>query len=375
MKRRTEMRIAMLSPAPAKTHGWGRYTRDLVKALAACGVEINLITSVDAPQSDLPSDLPVAAYHRILPSLTPAPRLNSFRLLASIPAVRRLSAGCDVIHAIAEPYALVSPVSRQVFVTAHGTYVARTAARPIVGRLYRRVYRQATIICVSSYTQRAVQAALPGSHTVVIPNGVDVARYQHRPSGLPEKRGPTILSVGQVKPRKGFHVLAQAMRLVRAAIPGAQAVFIGDMADVAYRESIQAQLEADGLSDAVRWLGRVPDETLLGWYHTADVFALPALDAGGKFEGFGLVYLEASAAGLPVVGTRDCGAEDAIRDGETGFLVPQNDPAATADVLIRLLNDPGLRARLGTAGAAFAGEHGWDRVARRVLDLYVESCR
>ena len=366
------MRIAMLSPAPVKTYGWGRYTCDLVKALADCGVEIVLITSADAPPQ---ADLPVAAYHRILPSLTPPPRLSSPRLLASIPAVRRLSARCDVIHAIAEPYALACFLSRQVFVTAHGTYVARTAARTVFGRLYRRVYRQATIICVSGYTQRAVLAALPGSHTVVIPNGVDVARYQHPPAGLPEKRGPTILAVGQVKARKGFHVLAQAMRLVRAAVPGAQAVFIGDISDVAYCKLIQTRLEADGLTDAVRWLGRVPDETLLGWYHTADVFALPALEAGGKFEGFGLVYLEASAAGLPVVGTRDCGAEEAIRDGETGFLVPQNDPAATADILIRLLNDPDLRARLGAAGAAFARENGWDRVARRVLDLYAETCR
>ncbi len=366
------MRVAMLSPAPVKTYGWGRYTRDLVKALAAFGAEITLITSADAPPQ---ADLPVAAYHRILPSLTPPPRLSSLRLLASIPAVRRLSAGCDVIHALAEPYALACSFSRRVFVTAHGTYVARTIARPVVGRLYRRVYRQATIICVSGYTQRAVQAALPGLQTVLIPNGVDAARYQRPPAGLPEKHGPTILAVGQVKARKGFHVLAQAMRQIRAAVPGAQAVFIGDMTDGAYRALIQAQLDADGLADSVRWLGRVPDETLLGWYHTADVFALPALDIGGKFEGFGLVYLEASAAGLPVVGTRDCGAEDAVRDGETGFLVPQNDPAATADILIRLLNDPDLRARMGTAGVAFARDNGWDRVARRVLDSYTEFCR
>jgi phosphatidylinositol alpha-1,6-mannosyltransferase len=370
------MRVAMLSPAPVKTYGWGRYTRDLVKSLAACGAEITLITAVDAPpQPDPQPDLPVAAYHRILPSLTPPPRLSSLRLLASIPAVRHLSAGCDVIHTFAEPYALACALSRQVFVTAHGTYVARTTARPIVGRLYRRVYRQATIICVSGYTQRAVQAVLPALHTVVIPNGVDAARYQHRPVDLPEKRGPTILAVGQVKARKGFHILAQAMRQVRAAVPGAQAVFIGDMADAAYCDLVKAQLNADGLADAVRWLGRVPDETLLGWYHAADVFALPALDAGGKFEGFGLVYLEASAAGLPVVGTRDCGAEDAIRDGKTGFLVPQNDPSATADALIRLLNDSDLRARMAAAGVAFARENGWDRVARRVLDLYAESCR
>ena len=87
--------------------------------------------------------------------------------------------------------------------------------------------------------------------------------------------------------------------------------------DRATVSNVVQQLEADGLQEAVHILGRVPDETLLGWYHAADVFALPAINVGGKFEGYGLVYIEASAAGLPVVGTLDCGAEDAIRDGET----------------------------------------------------------
>jgi hypothetical protein len=81
------MRIAILTANPTNTHGWGRHSRDLISALSACGVEIVLITSVDAVESP---DLPIAAYHRILPSLTPAPRFSSLRLLASIPRVRRM---------------------------------------------------------------------------------------------------------------------------------------------------------------------------------------------------------------------------------------------------------------------------------------------
>lgn len=385
------MRVAMLSVAPVSTHGWARYTRDLITALAGQGAAIVLITSTDA---DPQTDLPVAAYHRILPSLIDGRRFTTFRMLAAIPKVQRLTAGCDVVHAVVEPYAILTLLSRCVVVTAHGTYVPMTIARSIVGALYRRAYRRATLLCVSSYTEQQVRAVLPGVRTVMIPNGVDVARFQ-RPHPQPlstsregspsrtvppryavergvggEANPPTVLAVGQVKPRKGYHILARAMRLVRETIPNAQAVFIGTISDPAYRERVQRQVNADGLTDAIHWLGRVPDDELLDWYHAADVFALPALNVDGRFEGFGLVYLEASAAGLPVIGTRDCGAEDAIREGETGFLVPQNDPAATAQAIIRLLQEADLRKRMGAAGAALARQHRWDQVAQRVLDLY-----
>jgi len=364
------MRVAMLSVAPVNTHGWARYTRDLITALAGQGAAIVLITSTDA---DPQTDLPVAAYHRILPSLIDGRRFTTFRMLAAIPKVQRLTAGCDVVHAVVEPYAILTLLSRGVVVTAHGTYVPMTIARSIVGALYRWAYRRAALLCVSSYTERQVRAVLPGVRTVMIPNGVDVARYQRAQRDDPlriEKQGPTVLAVGQVKPRKGYHILARAMRLVRETIPNAQAVFIGTISDPAYRERVQQQIDADGLTDAIRWLGRIPDDELLNWYHGADVFALPALNVDGRFEGFGLVYLEASAAGLPVIGTRDCGAEDAIRAGETGFLVPQNDPTAVAQAIIRLLQDADLRKRMGAAGAALARQHRWDQVARRVLDLY-----
>lgn len=363
------MHVALIAAKPMDSHGWGRYVRSLVGALAAHGgIEMTLITSTDAPPD---AALPLRAYHRVLPSLTPAPRFSTARILSAMPRVRQLTAGCEVSHVIAEPYALLAPAALPLVVTAHGTYLPQTVSRRVTGRLYRRAYRRAQIICVSSYTERKVQAALPGAKTRIIPNGVDAERYRRRPDVLPQKSGPVILAVGQVKPRKGIHILAAALPRIRAVIPDAQAVIIGDTeADPGYVASIRAQAAADGVGDAIKFAGRITEESLLGWFHTADVFALPALNIGGRFEGFGLVYLEASAAGLPVIGTHDCGAEDAIRNGETGFLVPQGDPAALAEAIIRLLRDPALRAQMGTAGAAFAAAQTWGRVAARVAEVY-----
>jgi phosphatidylinositol alpha-1,6-mannosyltransferase len=364
------MRIAILAAEPVKTHGWGRYARDLIVALAEAGHAITLITSTGAARR---TDLPVTDYHLTLPPLTPAPRFSSLHLLRQIVPVRRMVKGCDLIHVVAEPYVLAAPGNYPLIVTAHGTYVPQTARRPVSGLLYRSAYRRAFILCCSSYTERQVKAVLPDARTRVITNGVDFDLY-HRPvdpARLPKKAGPTVLAVGQHKSRKGFHILAQAMRRVRAVIPDAQAVFIGDTSDTAYVEAIREQLAADGLTGAVQILGRTPEEILLGWYHAADVFALPGIDTGGRFEGFGLVYLEAGAAGLPVIGTSNSGgAQDAIRDGETGLLVPPNDPDATADAIIKLLRDPELRARMGAAGIAYAGQNTWKQVAQRVTEVY-----
>jgi phosphatidyl-myo-inositol dimannoside synthase len=160
------------------------------------------------------------------------------------------------------------------------------------------------------------------------------------------------------------------MKQIRAAVPDAQAVFLGDDSDAGYVNGIREQLTADGLTDVVRIAGRVSDDIKTGWLQSAEVFALPALNVDGRFEGFGLVYLEASAAGLPVVGTTGCGAEDAIVDGETGYLIPQNDVNATANAVIRLLKDGSLRQQMGAAGWTYAEEHTWKHQTEKVIKVY-----
>jgi len=360
------MHIAILSALPTVTSGWGRYSHDLVTALAKHGVQVTLLTSTDAPTNIA---LPVTAYHRVLPPCIPLPRAAGLRMLLARLNVAQLTASCQVIHATAEPYAISAPPNKPLVVTAHGTYIPKTLHWRFVGGHYRHAYQRAAIISVSSYTERQVRTALPTLRPIVIPNGVDAQRYQQAVP-LPSKQGPTLLAVGALKARKGFHILAQAMKAIRQSIPDARAVFIGDDSDADYRQQIVDILERDGTADAVTITGRLSDEALLGWYQAADVFALPALNVDGKFEGFGLVYLEASAAGVPVIGTLDCGAEDAIRDGETGYLVPQNDPAAVANAAIRLLRGASLRERMGVAGRAFANQHTWDHIAAQVIDLY-----
>ncbi|PJF34859.1 MAG: hypothetical protein CUN49_13515 [Candidatus Thermofonsia Clade 1 bacterium] len=362
------MHVAFIATDPSEAHGWSNHARDLIGALIANDVQITLITSRNAA----PSALPNVAFHRLLPSLTVPSRLLSLRLLAANWAVRRATRHADLVHILAEPYALSALLTpKPLIVTAHGTYLPQTAQRKVFGASYRHLYRRARIICVSRYTERRVRAVLPQAQTQVIPNGVDLARFARPASAAVSKRAPTVLSVGQIKPRKGFLEIVEAMALVRAQIPEAEAVFIGDpQGDPRYVARLRERIAALGLQEAVRLLGRLPEPELLAWYAAADVFALHSLNQGESFEGFGLVYLEASAAGLPVVGTRDCGAEDAIRHGETGFLVSQGDVPGLAEALVRLLRDSELRKRLGAAGRAFAAQHSWEAAAQQVLQCY-----
>jgi phosphatidyl-myo-inositol dimannoside synthase len=356
------MRVALLSVPPTQKHGWARYTQDVITALQTHGVGITLVTSSDCP--DVTTTLPDVRVLRILPPLNPAPRQLSLRLLAASRAVSQIP--CDVLHVIAEPYTLATFGTRKpVVVTAHGSFVPLTAHKHVFGNLYRHSYNRSRITAVSNYTAGRVRDVLPDAQITVIPNGVDVSRFANMP--MVKKSHPMVLTVGELKPRKGFLVLAHAVRAVRDAVPDVRFVFVGSTDYSPYVDDVKAVLRREGVSDAVEFAGRVPDDQLLQYYAAADAFALPALNDNGRFEGFGLVYLEANAAGLPVIGTRGNGGEDVIRDGETGWLVDQDDPRATADAIIKVLRNPG---NMGENGKRHAAQYTWDRTARSLIELY-----
>jgi len=143
-----------------------------------------------------------------------------------------------------------------------------------------------------------------------------------------------------------------------------------------YTEQLQKRAKELGLSEYVHFLGQLPPYSdLVAWYQQADVFLLPSVNAGSSFEGLGFVFLEAAAAGTPAIGTLNCGAMDAILDGETGLLVPQRDPQATAEALVRILRNPDLRHKMQMQAPAQAERHSWDNLVGRLLEVYAELRR
>ncbi|HLV36915.1 MAG TPA: glycosyltransferase family 4 protein [Spirillospora sp.] len=365
------MYLGLLASDLSHRHGWAHHCLSLIRALQRAGVQMTVITSHNSP------DVDGIEQHRLLPDTNPMQKNLLLHSLLRAPEVGRLLRDCDVIHAMIEPYAPVGAwiaAGRPFVVTAHGSYIdLLMRRRKPVGTIYRWSFKRALpIVCVSHYTARVIGDLLPDARLEVINNAVDPAQFANLSKDAVQKRGPTVLAVGAVKLRKGTLELVRAMPAVRAAVPDVQCVIIGSTdAEPGYSHQVAAEINVLGLQDCVHLLGHVSEETKLAWYGAADVFALPSMNVGRKFEGFGLIYLEASASGLPVIGTRGSGAEDAIEHGVTGLLVPQSGvTGALADAIISLLRDPARASQMGAVGRASVQNRTWDSAAQQWLALY-----
>jgi phosphatidylinositol alpha-mannosyltransferase len=217
-------------------------------------------------------------------------------------------------------------------------------------------------IAVSAAARHFVDRFFPGDYKV-IPNGVNVGRYQR---AVPISRWldgtPNLLFVGRLEDRKGLPHLLKAFRLIRKSGLEARLLVVGSGPQE--RES-RRYVMTRGLQN-VEFLGRVSDSEKAQLFKTADVFVSPAT---GR-ESFGIVLLEAMAAGAPIVCSDIHGYKGVVQRGRQAILVPPNDAKALAAGITELLVDPALRARLGASGQERAQQFSWERVTAKVDDYY-----
>lgn len=293
--------------------------------------------------------------------------------------------GCtSVWFGAAAPLGLMAPAlrragARRIVATTHG-HEAGWAQLPAARQLLRRIGEGTdTITYLGEYTRSRIAPALTpeaAGRMVQLPPGVDEKTF-HPGSGGGVVRArlgltdrPVVVCVSRLVPRKGQDTLIEAMPRVLAAVPDAVLLIVGGGP---YEKELRALAARTGVADSVRFTGAVPWEDLPAHYGAGDVFAMPCRTRRGGLdvEGLGIVYLEASATGLPVVAGDSGGAPDAVLDGETGWVVPGGSPTPAADRVIALLNDPDLRRRMGERGRAWVEEKWrWDLLAdhlRRLL--------
>ena len=303
-------------------------------------------------------------------------------LMLPVPAVARRAVAalreydCDtVIFGAAAPLGLLAPTLRRAGATrlialTHG-HEAGWAMLPGARQLLRRIGDTVDVVTYLGeyFRVRLARALSPraAARMARLTPGVDVATFRDaRPAKLPAG-GPTVLCVSRLVPRKGQDTLIRAWPAVRAAIPDARLLLVGDGPYRGELQRLAGQLE---VAASVTFTGSVPD--LPGYYAAADVFAMPCRTrrAGLDVEGLGIVYLEASAAGLPVIGGDSGGAPDAILDGETGYVVPGRGVPVLAERIIALLADPSRARAMGQRGQAWTEqEWDWSRVASRLHAL------
>jgi len=277
------------------------------------------------------------------------------------------------------PLGLMAPRLRSApyVVIAHGAEITLPGRLPGASAAARRVLRGAAgIVAAGSYPAReAARAAGAPLRGVVIPPGVDVDRFHPLdPDGRVRARlrfgldpeRPVVLAVSRLVPRKGFDVLLDA---VVGLHPSVQTVIAGSGRD---RRRLETRARRLGMGGRARFLGRVPDDSLPDLYGCADVFAMPCRDrwAGLEAEGFGIVFLEAAACGVPAVAGRSGGAHEAVADGETGIVIAARDVDALRDALSGLLEDAGRRTRMGEAARRRAErDFSCDRLVERLVPL------
>ncbi len=238
--------------------------------------------------------------------------------------------------------------------------------RPLIKRLVNRLDGR---IFVSDAVRAYINHYFPGDSTI-IPNGIDCARFAAadiQPIAKFNDGRPNILFVGRLEKRKGFRHLLRAYPLIKKSIPDARLLVVG-----AYSEKDKAPFVRYVRQHKIRgvhFIGYVSPEELPRYYHTATVFCAPSTG----FESFGIILLEAMAAGLPIVASDITGYRSVVEQGVEGLLVPPEDQSLLACALIDLLSDPERRAQMTSAGRCKAAQYDWDIIARRVLAYYEEQ--
>ncbi len=289
-----------------------------------------------------------------------------------------------VIFGAAAPLGLITPALRragiaQAIAITHG-HEAGWAALPVARSLLRRIGERTDVVTYLGeyFRVRLSQALTPAAaaRLTQLHPGVDATTFKPDPAareairaryGLADR--PVVVCVSRLVRRKGQDTLLRAWPEVIKQVPDAALLIVGAGP---YGATLHNLAERTGLTPSVRFTGPVPQAELPAHYAAGDVFSMPCRTRRGGLdvEGLGIVYLEASATGLPVVGGDSGGAPDAILEGETGYVVGGSDVAALSGRLIALLSDPPVARAMGEKGRAWVErDWSWTQTATRLRAL------
>jgi phosphatidylinositol alpha-1,6-mannosyltransferase len=292
---------------------------------------------------------------------------------------------CDAVwFGASAPLGLMGATLRRagvarIVATTHG-HEAGWARLPIARALMHRIGENVDVLTyLAEYFRTRVARALSpaaAARMVRLPPGVDETVFHPDPSGAADVRKrlgladrPVVVCVSRLVPRKGQDTLIRALPLIRARVPDAALLITGGGP---YEPTLRRMVREAGLHGDVVFAQSVPQHELPVHYGAGDVFAMPCRTRRGGLdvEGLGIVYLEASATGLPVIGGDSGGAPDAVLEGESGYVVDGRSAEQTADRVATLLADPARAERMGARGREWIeAEWRWDLLAERLHAL------
>lgn len=393
----------MLSHMYPSAVNWtaGIFVHEQVRALVRRGHDVRVVSPTgwappllprwrafrEVPGVDVVQGVPVLHPRKLsLPGARLGPRNGDAMLLSIARPLRRVHERWpfDVIHAhmlVPDGWAAARmgrSLRVPVVATAHRADVLDV---PVRGPSSRAQVADAVasidqVCAVSAAIAGAAEAlARPRRPVAVVPNGADTTVFAPREAseararlGLPAE-GPVVTYVGKLVPRKGVDALVEAMGILARRPGGAPLLVAGGIGPML--EGLERRAAELGVADRIRFVGKIPHDDVGWWMAAGDVFVLPS-----HSEGLPTVVCEAMNCGRPVVATAVDGTPEIVRDGETGLLVPPRDPEALAAALARVLEEPGLAARMGAEALRIGREtYTWDANAARMEELYGEVAR
>ncbi len=351
------MKVAFLTTTFDETIGWGRFAAGFLAEAKRRNGEANVIAPDPARlrSKDIRWKQPFLAL------------LDAFALRSELKE-------CDVIHAAIEPAAplafFLSLILRKPFVVSVcGTFADLESYSKPVRWLYRLAFRRAGRMAIlSRYTLKVFERGVKDAKTTIVYGGFVPPAHAPKKEAISDER--RILAVGAIKARKGFHTLLEALGALKNEGFAFHADCVGPKDESAYVKKLEARLKELGLEDRVTFHGRVSEEALNAFYANADLFVLPSEHSGTAFEGLGLVYLEAMAYGLPVIGCLESGAEDVIQDGVNGRLVPPGQKETLAAAIKGILGNEEAWKRMSSAAPGSIDKFRWENVGADIDAVY-----
>lgn len=363
------MKVCFVCFELSQYHGYGRVALNLVRGLKRLGVTGPILTHSGSPK---PRDLAT----RTFPLLTHEPTTplsRPLRLYRDWQLIKRFSPSCQGIHFLTESNLATTLFGyhKPYVVTIYGTWAVNPLkANPLTKEVFLRGFNQAqAIVSISQYTKKRLEEAgryLKPRIEVIYP-GISSNR------NLPKNQGRNsnlILSVGALGPTKGFlvSVAAVAQHARKSGLPIRYVIVSG-------REEPRFAAKLQDIARRYQFRGleiqyQISDRELKKLYQKAGIFLLTPIEIDEDFEGFGLIYLEAFAAGLPVIASRSGAIPETVENEETGLLVEEGDVKATVKALDRMLTDTKLRQRCVRNGLKKVKSYSVETMANHYYKIY-----
>jgi len=360
------MKIAYLVKNIDSRSGGGRYAHEVINRTKALGHEVVVLKEDD---DGLEGKVILKRGVGIIG--------NFFKL-------RNLTKDCDIVHAFdvwpysVHGYLAVLWTKKKLFVNGVGTYSVLPLNSFFKKQLLTVALKRANhIFCISEYTKREMLKRVNLNNISVVHLGFSplphlsdekkkIFQEKYR---LNEENRLMFLTVGAIKDRKGQFDTLQALQKIIGKYPNFLYVMVGTTDEQPYIKLIETYAREHKMEKNILMISDAKtDEELSFFYDACDVFVMNSNNSFGHFEGFGLVFLEAEQFGKPVIGSGNCGIEDAVGDGFNGFLTRQGDHGDIAQKIEKVLTN---KERMGKNSLEFVKNFSWDKTVEKYLEAYI----